>query len=145
MKPSTIPIALFALALWCGTAFGQESGPTITLNVPLQLQSLHQDVLEVEVAANCYDQSGAPLALAAHSVPLRPDANGNINQTVTVVLQAMAGKDITNAKTYAASLELKVKGSTVFTTPRYGNDAPIALRSKTGTPFVSQVSGNITW
>jgi len=86
-----------------------------------------------------------PVVLIGHSNSMNPDANGNINQTVTVVVSALAGKDIANAKTYAASLELKVAGSTVFTTPGPGSSIPVALRVKQGTTFVSQVGGNITW
>jgi hypothetical protein len=57
----------------------------------------------------------------------------------------LAGKDLANAKTYACSLELKVAGTTVFTSPSVASNAPIELRVKQGTPLVAQVNGNITW
>jgi hypothetical protein len=146
MKAMQISIVVCAVIVLGGAAFAQESAPpTITFNVPIQCQSLHQNVLEVRAAGCCYDQSGVPVVQTGHSPVMVPDANGNINQTVTLTVQAIAGKDLANAKTYAVSLELKVEGSAVFTTPGVGSSAPVELRSKQGTPLVAQVTGNISW
>jgi len=146
MKTPYVSILLPALILLAGTVSAQQTTePTITFRVPVQCQSLHQDVLEVRASGGCYDQSNTPVVLIGHSQVLVPDANGNINQTVTFTVQALAGKDLANAKTYAVSLEMKIAGSTVFTTPGVGSAFPVELRSKQGTPFVPQVTGSITW
>jgi hypothetical protein len=141
----TLHFVILAIMLFAVTAGMAQTTPTITFNVPLQLASLHPDVSEVRAACCCYDQAGIPVVQTGHSAVLVPDANGNINQTVTVTVQAMAGKDLANAKTYACSLELKAAGSNVFTTPGVGSTVAIELRSKQGTPLVAQVTGNITW
>ena len=146
MKTHFLSILLCTLILLGGAAFAQQTTePTITFRVPVQCQNLHQDVLEVRASGCCYDQSNAPVVITGHSQVLVPDANGNINQTVTFTVQAIEGKDLANAKLYAVSLEMKVAGSNVFTTPGVGSTIPVELRSKQSTPFVAQVTGNITW
>lgn len=127
--------------------FAASTTPTITFNVPVQLTKLHPNVAEVRVSCICVDQSGAQVTdfISSPSNAMVPDANGNINKTVTITVQAVAGKDIASAKTYLCTLGIRPNGAPGLTQPKIGSDAPIELQAKAGKPFDSQVTGNINW
>ena len=141
----SLSCCILSLLLLTGTAFSQDNNsPTITFRIPVQLQSLHQNVTEVSVQVVCNDQANAPVTITARSATLVPDANGNINQTVTIIATALPGKDIANAKTYSAALGLKFTGVEGYGNPSTAS-THIELQPKPGTTFVPQVYGNITW
>jgi hypothetical protein len=137
-------ISILVLLCVITIAWSQSTTPTITFNVPLQLSSLHQNVTEVSVQGVCTDQANAPVSTTGRSNSVRPDANGNINQTVTITVQALPGKDLSNAKSYSCALGIKFVGVDGWGNPSTAS-THVELQPKAGTPFVSQVYGTITW
>jgi len=131
---------IVSVLLVAGLAFSQGSAaPTITFHVPVQCQSLHQNVTEALVAVNCMNEKNEKIGSQVRSAVMVPDANGNINQTATIVVNA----DPT-AKTYMVTLALKFPGVSDFGVPGESN-SHIELVPKPGTTFEPMVQGNITW
>lgn len=145
MKKLRVSISLSVLFLLAGLTYGQQSSyPTITFNVPIQCQNLHQDVADVHVKVNAMNQDRHIIGFPVYSPAVHPDANGSINQTVTVVLPATF--DWSSAKFYNAFLEFKTAGNNEFAqTQPAGSDCPIALQAKPGTQFNPVTTGDITW
>jgi len=135
----------FTMLLFIATSlFAQSTAPTITFNVPLQLTKLHQNVTEVSVQCVGTNQANAAVSMTGRSNSARPDANGNINQTVTVTVQSLAGKDLSTATKYSCALGIKFVGVGDFGNPSPGS-THIELQPKAGTPFITQANGTITW
>jgi hypothetical protein len=137
-------ISILVLLFVITSAWSQATTATVTFNVPLQLINLHQNVTEVSVQCVCNDYTNAVVSTTGRSNSARPDANGNINQTVTVTVQALAGKDLANARNYSCALGIKFVGVDGWGNPSTVSTHP-ELQPKAGAPFVSQVYGTITW
>jgi putative cell wall-binding protein len=145
MKKSILIIFTMLLIIIIATSlFAQSTTPTITFNVPLQLAKLHQNVTEVTVQCVCNNYNNAVVSTTGRSSSARPDANGNINQTVTVTVQSLAGKDLSTATNYSCALGIKFVGVDGWGNPSTAS-THVELQPKAGTTFVSQVYGTITW
>jgi|GEM_PF-2084155 len=137
-------ISILLLLLVITSAWSQSTTPTITFTVPLQLSSLHQNVTEVSVQAVCNDHTNAIVSTTGRSNSVRPDANGNINQTVTITVQALPGKDLSTATSYSCALGIKFVGVEGWGNPSTAS-THVELQPKPGAPFSPQVYGTITW
>ncbi len=137
-------IALIVLLISAVYVWAQSTTPTITFNVPLQLSSLHENVTEVCAACTCMDGQNVTVSTQGRSNPVRPDANGNINKTVTVTVTALTGKSLSSAKKYICSLGIKFPAVSDFGVPGAAS-SHIELQPKPGTTFESVIEGNITW
>jgi hypothetical protein len=143
MKTLQISIVLCVVILLCGAAFAQQStAPTITFNVPLHLQNLHQEVTGVSVTCNVFSAGNHIVGVNGIDIPV--PANGNVNQTVTIVVTQKTGEDITLANSYNVLLGLNSAG-VHGEIPSQSPDMYIRYRAKEGTQFVPQLSGPITW
>jgi hypothetical protein len=138
MKTLSNSIITLALVLLSGTAFSEA--PTITLNVPLQFTDLHQDVALIGVQASAYDNAGASHPCATGKADIQCPANGNINQTVSVVLTEIQGLDITKALSYSATFTIYLKNGNMSTPSSSGS---VEFRPKEGTLFVPLVRGDV--
>ena len=135
----------FTMLLFIATSlFAASTTPTITFNVPLQLAKLHQNVTEVSVQCVGNNQTNDLVTSIVRSSSARPDANGNINQIVTVTVPAQAGKDISAATKYSCTLWIKYVGLDGWGQPGTSS-THVELQAKAGVPFVSEVTGNINW
>jgi hypothetical protein len=143
MKTLRILLVLSACVILCGTASAQSAPPTITFNVPLQLHDLHQDVVSIRVIATVKEErnSGYSCGQAVALIP-RP-ADGNINQTATIVVPQAPGHDITKATYYTVAFLILLNDSAE--TPSQSTDAPIQARAKEGTAFTQTVEGTVAW
>jgi hypothetical protein len=139
MKTTIAAIITFTLTLLCGTALAQA--PTITFKIPVQLTSLHQDVSGVDVACTVCRPGGHVVGTSNTSIRNIP-ADGNVNQTVTLVVTQSSGEDITLATSYTAAFSLQVPGNT-SAMPSQSPNTPVNCRAKEGTVFVQSVSGEI--
>jgi hypothetical protein len=137
-------ISILILLFVITSAWSQSTVPTITFNVPLQLSNLHQNVTEVTVQGVCNDNNNAVVSTTGRSNSVRPDANGNINQTVTITVQALPGKDLSAATTYSCALGIKFIGVEGWGNPSTAS-THVELQPKPGAPFVPQVYGHVTW
>ena len=137
-------MALSALILLAGVAFGQDNNsPTITLNVPVHLTNIHQDVQAVILAASAYDGSNVKVGYYESAVPFY--ASGDYNITVSMVICQVSGKDITRAVRYECELLLQVNGSKVSPGHQTSPPPPANVAVKAGTPFTGEVSGTVNW
>lgn len=137
-------ISLVVLLISVVCVWAQSTTPTITFNVPLQLTSLHENVTEVCASCVGIDEHNVKITNQGRSNSVRPDANGNVNQTVTVTVTALAGKSLTSATKYNCTLGLKFPGVTDFGVPGPGGTY-IELQPKPGTTFQGVVEGTVTW
>ena len=103
MKTMRIGSLFFILVLLCGAAYSQA--PTITFNVPLQLNDLNQEVDGVGVTCLAYDGGGTMVGFGQMILENIPE-NGDLNKTITVVATESQGKDITTATRYSCSFKL---------------------------------------
>jgi hypothetical protein len=140
MKTRLIAILSLVLIVLCGTAFSQL--PTITLKVPLQLDDLHPNVEYVKVTCYAYDDASAAHPCATGFQDVVCPADGNIHQTVTVVMgQSSNDVDITKAKSYSATLQIFNKS---YNACQPSLDSPnIECRPKEGTTFTPLVRGEV--
>jgi hypothetical protein len=143
MKTLRTILVLSACVIFCGTVSAQSAPPTITFNVPLQLTDLHQDVESVYVVATVWDNPGRNHACATGHVDIPCPANGNINQTVTVVAEQVPGQDITKAMNYSVVFDIIANGQRK--TPGQDASFPIEFRAKEGTPFTQIVRDDVSW
>jgi hypothetical protein len=144
MKTLQLPILLCAVLLLGGAVFAQQSTPpTLTFNIPVQLNNLHQDVTGIHVACNVYRTGNHIVGSASADIRSIP-ADGNVNQTLTLVVTQESGQDITLANSYAAAFTLIVPGN-ASAIPTQSPDTPVNYRAKAGTPFVREISGPIAW
>jgi len=137
-------ISLLVLLFSVVCVWAQSTTPTITFNVPLQLTSLHENVTEVCASCVGIDEHNVKITNQGRSNSVRPDANGNVNQTVTVTVTALTGKSLASAKKYMCSLGLKFPAVSDFGVPSSGS-SHIELQPKPGTPFEGVVEGTVTW
>jgi hypothetical protein len=140
MKKLQITIVLCVLILLGGAAIAQQSTePTITLNVPLQLTDLNQNVDHIRLICNAYDNVGASHVCAAQDLDVPCPASGNMNQTVAVVMKQMKDCDITKAMSYSATFTIYTK--TGLALLPVAND--IEARPKEGTTLTIIVRGDV--
>lgn len=139
MKTTRSLIVSIVLVLLCGAAFSQT--PTITLNVPLQMNDLHPNVLHVRLICHAYDDASASHSCATGRVDVDCPASGDINQTVAVVMTQDQGCDITRALSYSAIFQI-VTQSLNGVLPSESSDH-IECRPKEGTPFTPIVRGDV--
>jgi hypothetical protein len=144
MKTLLISVVLCALILFGASVFAQDStAPTVTFNVPIHFTNLHQDIIKIRVACWVYptsDKSHGSLGFNNLEIPCPTD--GNINQTVTVVVSQIPGKDITQATYYEVLFDLEGK-DLVWGVPNVRDD--IEYAAKPGTPLTASVNGEIRW
>jgi hypothetical protein len=144
MKKHPIIGILCTLTLVSSVLLAQEAtSPTITLNVPVQLSNLHPDVQQVYIVGTLYERN-LQGALGSATQVLHPPSDGNINQTVTLVISADPGKDLAAAKFYGAAMSFHV-GSNTSAIPSQSADTPVGYKAKDGTPFTQNVTGPINW
>lgn len=140
MKKLQITIVLCVLILLGGAAIAQQStAPTITLNVPLQLTDLNQNVDHIKLICNAYDNAGASHVCATRDIDVPCPASGNINQTVAVEMLQYQGCDITKAMNYSATFS-------IYTKDGHGlvpGDNAIEARPKEGTTLTKIVRGDV--
>jgi hypothetical protein len=142
MKTLQISIVLCVVILLCGAAFAQQpEAPTVTLNVPVHINKLHQGVKSVVIACVLNDANNRQIATKNYVISSIP-ADGNINQTATVVIQATEGHDITQATSYFAKLILEADG---FNGVPAVDAFNIEFKVKDGTPLTPEVSGALNW
>lgn len=138
MKTIRFSIVTIFLLMLSGFVFAQA--PTITLNVPVQLNDLHPDVALIHVVGNAYNDAGAHIACAEGEVNVQVPAGGDVNQTVSVVLTQKEGMDITKAISYSAAFSIYLKNG------NFGSPSPtgsVEYRAKEGTPFTPIVRGPV--
>jgi hypothetical protein len=139
MKTLQISIVLCVVILLCGAAFAQQpAAPTVTLNVPVHINNLHQGVLQVVISCILKDANNRQMAIENYVFPSIP-ADGNINQTVTVVFHE---SDITQATSYSAQIMLEANGFNGVPAVDAHN---IEFKAKEGTTLTPLVSGALNW
>jgi hypothetical protein len=143
MKTLRTILVLSACVILCGTVSAQSAPPTITFNVPVQLHDLHPDVESIRVIATVKEESNSNNYLGQVVSVITNPADGNINQTATLVVTQAPGKDITKATYYTVAFLITANGSAE--TPSQAPDAPIQARAKEGTAFTQTVQGTFTW
>lgn len=137
MKTLQISIIVCALILLGGAAIAQQATPVnITFNVPVHLNDLHTAVGYVTVICDVYDGYRTPVGQGL--MRLIPE-DGIINQTVTIVANALPGKDITSGVEYIASFTLAIEHAQDVI-PSQSASTPVEYRAKEGTPF-TQATG----
>lgn len=142
MKTLQISVVLCALILFAGAATAQQATPvTLTFNVPVHLTDLHTAVGYATVKCDVYDNDKIPVGQGLMRVS---SVDGVINQTVSVVAEALPGKDITRGVQYTAKFTLAIQGAQDVT-PSQSTSTPVEYRAKAGTPFTQLVGGEITW
>ena len=134
-----------------GQAFAQGSNQQITLEVPVQLNNMHEDAIKLKVNATVYaspvqgETSARSLgsSYADEGIP----SDGNLNTTLNIVVTPDEGKDFTDAAIYRVSLTLGFANPTnpdaiTYFQPSYESPQN-AAKAKEGTTLVYLVEGTI--
>ena len=144
MKLRTICILACSFIWFSGTVFAQAQY-VLKLNVPVHLTDLNQDVESVRIYgfANLPNARGT---IANGEVILTRPSNGNIDQTVLVVLKVLpqfADHNIRECSEVVVNLELLVNGE--HHRPSALSQTPIEYRAKSGTELNVTSQKPIPW
>jgi hypothetical protein len=144
MKTLLISVVLCMLILFGASVFAQDStAPTVTFKVPIHFTDLHQDIIMIRVACWLYLTSDISHgSLGSNNLEIPCPADGNINQTVTIVVSQLPGTDITQATHYEVLFYLESK-DLVWGVPNTRD--LIEYKAKPGTPLTASVNGEIHW
>lgn len=138
--------ATLALLLVPGVSTAQE--PHWLFEVPLNLQSLNQEVESVHVDCRTFDHAAqdiyqTPVGMGK-SAPIYPDGQGNVSSVASVPVTASDENEPGMATHYVCQLRLDLLTGPQFTGPP--NDNPgtsIGRQPKSGTQLVSEVAGSL--
>lgn len=141
MKTLHVFAVMFTSIVLAGCLYATEP-PTITLNVPVHLTNIHQDVQAVIIAGSAYDGSNIKVGYCEQTLF---SASGDYNVTQPMIITQVSGKNITSAVRYECELLLQVNGSKVSPGHQTSPPPPANVAVKAGTPFTGEVSGAVNW